>query len=230
MATVLPPLNEVPLATECLYSTVRNISLNRMFFGFLPPHGKLLACGEELTVWGNIQDWMHKLTPQERHRRSYERALAGSANTDLQTTGGVRWTSALTKNQANNSFVTWDSNGTGGRATPRCLVLVKTPAVTLYDSTTTTTTMLWLNNGTLYTVDPCWSWEVPVTNSAIVASTCDQDSQNYLADPRWATPASLLAAVKAGHQTTTNSAEATSETATAVTGGTTISTVFPAVP
>jgi len=192
--TVLPPLNEVPAATECLYSTVRNVTFNRMFFGFLPPHGKLLACGEELTVWGNIQDWMHKLTPQERHRRSFERALAGSNQVDFQSgvgsSAGVLFKSSLTKNQSNSGFVTWDSAGTGGRVIPRSLVLVKTPAVHLYDGVNKVTQMLQLSSYILYTADPCWTFgdETAITSAAIGGvgkASCDTDSQNYLKDPRF---------------------------------------------
>ena len=189
MATILPPLNETPAATECLYSTVRNVTYNRMFFGFLPPHGKLLACGEELTVWGDIQDRMHRLTPQERFRRSYERALAGSNRTDFQSgvsTPGILFKSALTANQSNNTFVTWDSAKSGGRVIPRALVLVKTPALHLYDSTANQTQVVWLNNGTLYGIDPCWGWHAnELTSAAITQGSCDTDSQNYLKDPRF---------------------------------------------
>lgn len=68
-------LFETTAATSCLYSTVRNISCTEKFFGFLPPHGRRLASGEELTVWGDIQDRMHRMTPQERYRRSLEWCL-----------------------------------------------------------------------------------------------------------------------------------------------------------
>lgn len=69
-----------PAAVECLYSTVRNISLREKFFGFLPPHGRRLACGEEMTVWGDIQHWLTRFTPNDRSRRSLQVALAGDAD------------------------------------------------------------------------------------------------------------------------------------------------------
>jgi len=68
-----------PTAAECLYSTVRNIALTEKFFGFLPPHGRRLACGEELTVWGDIQHWLTRFTPNDRARRSLQVALAGDS-------------------------------------------------------------------------------------------------------------------------------------------------------
>jgi len=68
-------INEANPATACLYSTVRNIAASEKFYGFLPPHGKRMACGEELAVWGDIQHWLTRFTPNERERRSLEYAL-----------------------------------------------------------------------------------------------------------------------------------------------------------
>lgn len=68
-------LFELDAQVECLYSTVRNISTTERFFGFLPPHGRRLACGEEMTVWGDIQTWLTRFTPNDRARRSLEGAL-----------------------------------------------------------------------------------------------------------------------------------------------------------
>ena len=70
-------INAPNAATECLYSTVRNISSAEKFFGFLPPHGRRLACGEELSIWGDIQHYLARYTPNDRGRRSLEEALAG---------------------------------------------------------------------------------------------------------------------------------------------------------
>jgi len=72
-------INSPNAATECLYSTVRNISSTEKFFGFLPPHGRRLACGEELSIWGDIQHYLAKYTPNERGRRSLESALTGDS-------------------------------------------------------------------------------------------------------------------------------------------------------
>jgi len=68
-------INEANPATVCLYSTVRNVHSTEKYYGFLPPHGRRMACGEELTVWGDIQHWLTRFTPNERARRSLEAAL-----------------------------------------------------------------------------------------------------------------------------------------------------------
>lgn len=43
------------LDVGCLNSTVKNTSGVRKTFGFLPPHGRSLAAGEEFTVFGDIK-------------------------------------------------------------------------------------------------------------------------------------------------------------------------------
>jgi len=108
-------INAPVAATECLYSTVRNISTAEKFFGFLPPHGRRLACGEELSFFEDIQSWLYRNTPNERGRRSFEAALTDSV-----------------------------------------LVLVKTPAVHLFDPTRDETKILTLDNGSFIAADPCW--------------------------------------------------------------------------
>lgn len=42
------------LDTTCLLSTVKNTSGSTKFFAVLPPHGRTLTSGEEITVFGNI--------------------------------------------------------------------------------------------------------------------------------------------------------------------------------
>jgi len=39
-----------------LYTTIKNTSGSRKKFGFLPPHGRELAAGEEYTIFGSIHD------------------------------------------------------------------------------------------------------------------------------------------------------------------------------
>jgi len=69
-----------PAAVACLYTTVRNIDQAEKYFGFLPPHGRRLACGEELSFFGEISErLMNWGTPNERAKRSLEVALAGDA-------------------------------------------------------------------------------------------------------------------------------------------------------
>lgn len=42
------------MRSDCLYSTVKNVSGSTKKFTFLPPHGRELAAGEEFTVLGDI--------------------------------------------------------------------------------------------------------------------------------------------------------------------------------
>lgn len=72
-----------PLAdAECLYTTVRNIATREKFFGFIPPHGRRLACGEEMNIWGDIQSWIAKYSGMNRVRPSFEKALVGDSDHD----------------------------------------------------------------------------------------------------------------------------------------------------
>jgi hypothetical protein len=66
-----------PPAAACLYTTVRNISGKVLFFGFLPPHGKKLDIGEEITIPGTIHSYFARPTYHGRHQRSFESAVAG---------------------------------------------------------------------------------------------------------------------------------------------------------
>lgn len=71
MATRPAPAADV----ECLYTTMRNISGQTLFFGFIPPHGKSMADDEEVSFWGDIYERMTKLTPNDRAEKSLEYAL-----------------------------------------------------------------------------------------------------------------------------------------------------------
>lgn len=50
------------LNTNCVLSTVKNTSGSAMKFAFLPPHGRSLAAGEEITVFGNILEAIQRGT------------------------------------------------------------------------------------------------------------------------------------------------------------------------
>jgi hypothetical protein len=82
-------INAVNAATDCLYSTVRNLRAKETYFGFLPQHGKRLAAGEEVTVWGDVQHHLTKLTPNERGRRSLELALTTGGDLAIVKTPSV---------------------------------------------------------------------------------------------------------------------------------------------
>ena len=68
-------VNQVNTAATCLYSSVRNTLAREAYYGFLPPHGRRLASGEEITVFGDIQSHLIKATPNDRARRSLETAI-----------------------------------------------------------------------------------------------------------------------------------------------------------
>jgi hypothetical protein len=119
-------LFETPTATECLYSTIKNTGTVEKFFGFLPPHGRRLYCGEEISVWGDIQHWLTRFTPNDRARRSLEVAIGG----ELDSSGNTVY--------------------------DRTLVIVKTPSVHLLDITLDETKIITLDNESLATADPCW--------------------------------------------------------------------------
>lgn len=59
----------MPMATSCLFSTVKNTSGKRMFFAFLPPHGRWLAADEEMTIFGDIRDQVGNNGPTRRQAR-----------------------------------------------------------------------------------------------------------------------------------------------------------------
>lgn len=63
--------------TSCLYSTVKNMTGQRRFFGFLPPHGQTLDVDEEFTVFGHIAA---AVIPEERatsrhHMAGFEKCI-----------------------------------------------------------------------------------------------------------------------------------------------------------
>lgn len=64
-------------SSSCLYSTVKNISGRQLPCGFLPPHGRTLAIGEEFTVFGDIRQALIKFDRNESRRNiiSFEAAL-----------------------------------------------------------------------------------------------------------------------------------------------------------
>ena len=62
---------------DCLYTTVMNPSTTEeRTFSFLPPHGRKMLPGEQLTVAGNLVDRLASKT-SSRQFQAMERALAG---------------------------------------------------------------------------------------------------------------------------------------------------------
>lgn len=60
---------------DCLHTTVRNVSSESQFFGFLPPHGMELAAGEEATIFGDLTKRVARPT-DARRERAYQTALS----------------------------------------------------------------------------------------------------------------------------------------------------------
>jgi hypothetical protein len=60
-----------------MVSTIKNITNYTMFFGFIPPHGKKLAPGQEAQVYGSIWDmWNAWRGTQKRQWDSFCNCLA----------------------------------------------------------------------------------------------------------------------------------------------------------
>ncbi len=63
---------------SCLYTTVRNISGVRKFFGYLPPNGRWLDADEEFTFFGSFDNMIYAGRNQnvcQHIRNSFEVAL-----------------------------------------------------------------------------------------------------------------------------------------------------------
>jgi hypothetical protein len=70
------------MAVACLYTTVVSLADIEAPFGFVPPHGKRLAPGEQITVRGNLVDQIAK---DARKSRGLERALAAGVFAIIST-------------------------------------------------------------------------------------------------------------------------------------------------
>jgi len=73
------------MSTNCLYSTVKNVSGGTKIFGFLPPHGRELADDEEFTIFGDIRNALGGNQGGERsvQKRAHDAFDAAIANGDL---------------------------------------------------------------------------------------------------------------------------------------------------
>lgn len=60
--------------TDCINTTVRNMSGKSAVFGFLPPHGKRLGAGEEYTLFGSLENLLSRIT-SGRKRAALETAV-----------------------------------------------------------------------------------------------------------------------------------------------------------
>lgn len=108
------------------FTTVRNVSPNTLFFGFLPPNGRRLASGESFSFFGSFDSYLIEMgVVNDRKRRSLEAAIYGDTAKDLDPV----------------------------------LVVVKSPAVLVYDDTLDQTKKVAVNNGALVIRDPaCYEY------------------------------------------------------------------------
>lgn len=108
----IPVYNYPSAEVADFYTKVQNVSASRMFFGFLPPHGRWLDSWETLSFWGSIGSWLTRLTPNQRARRSFEVAVAGTATVDpvlaVVTTPAVHLQDVTTEDV---KVLAWDSSG-----------------------------------------------------------------------------------------------------------------------
>ncbi len=72
------------MSTQCLLSTVKNISGVTKKFGFLPPHGRTLAANEEFSFMGSLTEGVarHSYAASKRNRDALTLALAGDDDHD----------------------------------------------------------------------------------------------------------------------------------------------------
>lgn len=63
--------------TECLYSTVKNVSGNSLYFSWFPYHGKRLEDQEQASVIGHLPDAVVRAqyVTSQRYLKAFEQAL-----------------------------------------------------------------------------------------------------------------------------------------------------------
>ena len=78
--------------TDCLQSTVKNVSGGTLKFSFLPPHGRELANNGELTVTGHLVEAIRRpggYVASQRHIAGLEAALAAGQLEIIKTPNPV---------------------------------------------------------------------------------------------------------------------------------------------
>jgi hypothetical protein len=71
--------------TSCFFTTVKNISGKSMFFGQLPPHGRVLASNAEFSAFGSLESLVSR-GDRVTNNRYYNSLLAAITNGLLQVT------------------------------------------------------------------------------------------------------------------------------------------------
>lgn len=105
------------MTLPCLYTSVKNMAGHDLYFGFLPPHGVLLADGETLSVRGDLTTRIASARDADRAFPSFEECLDDTE-----------------------------------------IVILKTPAVVLYDETDEVVRELTVAGGELGVSEPCWGY------------------------------------------------------------------------
>jgi len=110
--------------TDCLYTTVKNVSGKERVFGFLGPRGMRLAVNEVVTVRGNLIQTLGGQTSARRFK-ALERALDQNGSLEIVSTPAVHLYDAVqdrTRQLAlqNNALgivdPCWDSSGSSNFA------------------------------------------------------------------------------------------------------------------
>lgn len=85
--------------TNCMQTKVRNMSGAEAFFGFLPPHGKRLASGEEYTYFGS-PDTLYASITKKRHRTALQNALTDGKIVIVSTPSPIAYDATLDVSKA----------------------------------------------------------------------------------------------------------------------------------
>ena len=97
---------------NCTETKVRNMSGGEAFFGFLPPHGKRLASGEEYSYFGSPETLYASIT-KKRHRTALQSALTDGKIVIVSTPSAIAYDETLDVSKAigvtNGSVVAIDA-------------------------------------------------------------------------------------------------------------------------
>jgi hypothetical protein len=100
--------------STCLETKVRNMSGKAAVFGFLPPHGKKLAAGDEYTFFGSMTGLLQAIT-SKRKREAFIAAVKSGDIVVVSTPSPLFYDETLdvtkTIKVANNSISTADPCG-----------------------------------------------------------------------------------------------------------------------
>lgn len=104
-------------SVNCLYTTVQNVSGREAIFSFLPPHGRTMGIGEQLTVAGNLIDRLAVKT-SNRQFQAMERALSAGLLSILATPSVFVYDDTIASGAVIDPKVIVDAAGVLGMAEP----------------------------------------------------------------------------------------------------------------